>query len=182
MNIRSRGRILDSTRTDSLGYGTTAYASILATLKNLDISLDDYFVDLGCGKGRAICCAARYKMREAIGIEYDDTLAEIARNNAKRFLWKRSPITIITCNVEDYNYDRGSKFYMFAPFKDSVLKIVLKKLRLSLKNNPREIKLVYINTTPESSLWNTDFLDLYDEWQVREDILLDHRVTFWKSK
>lgn len=60
--------------------------------------VEDYtFIDLGCGKGRALLLASRLRFREVIGIELNPQLVAIAQRNAR--LWQhpgeaRSPITI----------------------------------------------------------------------------------------
>ena len=48
--------------------------------------IEDYtFVDLGCGKGRALLLASRLPFREVIGIELNPELAAIAQQNADRW-------------------------------------------------------------------------------------------------
>jgi SAM-dependent methyltransferase len=60
--------------------------------------IEDYtFIDLGCGKGRALLLASRLPFREVIGIELNPPLAAIAQRNAS--LWQdrgeaRSRMTI----------------------------------------------------------------------------------------
>src|SRR5215469_15996860 len=61
--------------------------------------IEDYtFIDLGCGKGRALLLASRLPFREVIGIELNPQLAAIAQRNADH--WQslgeaRSPIRIL---------------------------------------------------------------------------------------
>lgn len=43
------------------------------------------FVDIGCGKGRAVLAAARFPFKEVIGIEIAPDLAAIAKTNCTRF-------------------------------------------------------------------------------------------------
>lgn len=64
--------------------------------------IDDYtFIDLGCGKGRALLLASRLPFREVIGIELNPQLATIAQSNAK--IWKRlgEPRSQITIQIGD---------------------------------------------------------------------------------
>ena len=51
-------------------YATVPYRAIFRILTFLSLKPSDVFVDLGCGKGRVVCCAATYDIAEAIGIEY----------------------------------------------------------------------------------------------------------------
>jgi hypothetical protein len=60
--------------------------------------VEDYtFIDLGCGKGRALLLASRWPFRQVVGIELNPQLASIAESNARH--WQdlgeaRSQITI----------------------------------------------------------------------------------------
>ena len=48
------------------------------------------FVDLGCGKGRALLLASRFPFKEIIGVELSATLCEIARRNIAN--WDKDPL------------------------------------------------------------------------------------------
>jgi SAM-dependent methyltransferase len=49
-------------------------------------TVEDYtFIDLGCGKGRAVLLASQLPFREVIGIELNPRLAAIAQSNAERW-------------------------------------------------------------------------------------------------
>ncbi len=51
-----------------------------------EAKIEDYtFVDLGCGKGRALLLASRLPFREVVGIELNPQLAGIAQSNAERW-------------------------------------------------------------------------------------------------
>jgi SAM-dependent methyltransferase len=48
--------------------------------------IEDYtFIDLGCGKGRAVLLASRLPFREVVGIELNPQLAAIALHNAEHW-------------------------------------------------------------------------------------------------
>ena len=44
----------------------------------LKLDANDVFVDLGCGKGRAVFLAAAQKLKKVIGVELRKELADIA--------------------------------------------------------------------------------------------------------
>ena len=44
----------------------------------------DVFVDFGCGKGRVLFLAARYRFARIIGVELSERMAEQARRNLAR--------------------------------------------------------------------------------------------------
>ncbi|HEX5284750.1 MAG TPA: class I SAM-dependent methyltransferase [Bryocella sp.] len=76
-----------------------------------DAKIEDYtFIDLGCGKGRALLLASRFPFREVVGIELNSRLAGIAQSNLKR--WQSlaetsSPIRIIVGDATDPDLGGG---------------------------------------------------------------------------
>src|SRR5271154_1163699 len=56
------------------------------------------FIDVGCGKGRALVVASEFPFRSIIGVELSPELAELAEENSQvvaRNFSKRPPITIV---------------------------------------------------------------------------------------
>ena len=73
-------------------YQGTAPRVFEAILNNLSIDTRRFvFVDLGCGKGRALILAAACSFKAVIGVEYDQKLSQIADMNLRRRgLFKRA--------------------------------------------------------------------------------------------
>src|SRR5688500_6895725 len=55
LSIRTAGRHPVSAP-DAVAYSTFAYWSIQRVLDRLNLTCDDVFIDLGCGRGRVVCC------------------------------------------------------------------------------------------------------------------------------
>lgn len=74
---------------ESAGYYATApslfcgaLSEWMATLPEIGLTLEDYaFLDLGCGKGRALLLASEYPFRQVTGMELHPGLAAVARRN-----------------------------------------------------------------------------------------------------
>ncbi len=182
LNISSRGKVHhEQGKPDSVYYGTIAFAAIRRILKRLDLKADDVFVDLGCGKGRVLCCAARHPVKEVIGIEWSEELCAVARRNASSLRGGRAPVTVINKPVEEYEYTRGSVFYLFHPFGPQTLEQALTRIHAGLGNGQRPIRLVYVYPVYEQVLDQSGWLEEYDRWQPEPGIGLDHPVSFWKT-
>ena len=83
--------------------------------------LEDYtFIDLGCGKGRAVLLASRLPFREVIGIELNPQLAAIAQRNADH--WRNlgeqvSPIRICVADATEPDLPNGpSLLFLYNSF------------------------------------------------------------------
>jgi precorrin-6B methylase 2 len=167
---------------DSGHYVPHNYSLIWAILHSLPFSSSDVFVDIGCGKGRVICCAACFDIREATGVEISKNLSEIAKRNAVRLSGRRAPITMINTPAQDCDYLNGTVFYLFNPFGALTLRTVLSKIQLSLSAHPRFVRIVYVNPQHESLFQAGDWLEQYDRWERRRYPELAHDISFWRSK
>ena len=111
------------------------------------------FVDLGCGRGRALVLAARSGFRRVIGVELDEELVADARNNLA--LWtarKRNgatPSTDLTVEHEDaaaFAPPPGPLLvFLFNSFGPETLRRVLETLHRSRTAAPDETYFAYCN-------------------------------------
>ena len=142
-------------------YATVPYRAIFRILTFLSLKPSDVFVDLGCGKGRVICCAATYDIAEAIGIEYVESLCDSARHNAQRVRRKKAPISILCSRAEEFDFTRGNLFYLFNPFGPETMKRVLDGLREGISARTRAVTVIYVNPVHEDLLAGTPWLRCY---------------------
>ena len=177
----STARIVES-RSDRYHSVTLPYPVILSIIRSLQLAPSDVFVDLGCGKGRVVCCAARIGIREAIGIEREQELCRLAQTNALRLRGRRTTISIRHVSAENADYLNETVFYMFNPFGEDVMRAVVSKIASSLTLNPRPIRLVYVKPVFESVLEESGWLEQYDHWKPVDHDGMEHAVSFWTSK
>ena len=182
LGINSRGISKTLTDSDSHNYATISYLEIMPILRSLSLKSSDVFVDLGCGKGRVLCCASRFKVQEIIGVEINKALCDIAERNARKLRGKKSRIKIINVSAEDFDYRRGTVYYLFNPFGVSALSSVLTKMEQSVRLHPRKIRIVYVNPVDEFLLTKSSWLEIYDRWNVGEKFALMNNVAFWRAK
>ena len=74
-------------RAASLGYIASQPSVIRTAIETIPEIAGAHFIDLGCGKGRAVAVATEYPYASIAGIELSPGLARRARSNMKR----RSP-------------------------------------------------------------------------------------------
>ena len=111
------------------------------------------FVDLGCGKGRALLLASRYPFHAILGVELDPGLAATAQANLRVFEapWQQCR-SLIVHHADATVFDLPATailLYLYHPFLAPALRRVLRRLERSLRQHPRELWLVYIN--PEAA-------------------------------
>jgi predicted RNA methylase len=143
LGISTRGYFAASAPQNA-SYGTTSFNVVFAILDALSLTEDDVLVDLGCGMGRVVCCAALRGLRGVIGVEYESALAEIARQNADRLCGRHAPLTIVHGGAEDFDYSRGTIFYLYNPFGAEILGQVMTRLEKSLAHRSGPFRIVYM--------------------------------------
>ena len=110
--------------------------------------IEDYtFIDLGCGKGRALLLASRHPFREVIGIELNPQLAAVALRNAR--LWRdlgetRSRITIQVGDATQPALPAGPVIlFFYNAFAGPLVNQLANHLSRSARDGP--IDLIYQN-------------------------------------
>jgi SAM-dependent methyltransferase len=143
--------ITSDNKTRNTGFRPTRVRPLKKLLNSLEFPRNSVFVDLGCGKGRALVIAAEYGFKKVVGVEFSSVLCKEAKKNLSTYLQKQEidlEYEIIESDVCDYeNKDDENIFYLFDPFDDVVLSRVLKNLDLSIEKKKRKIWLIYNNPT-----------------------------------
>jgi SAM-dependent methyltransferase len=121
--------------------------------------IEDYtFLDLGCGKGRAVLLASELGFREAVGVELNAGLAETARANTK--IWTaagraRSPIRIECKDATEIEWPSGPCLvYLYHPFTEPVMLTVVEAMRERFGDKRDELEIVYQKPVQAASLEN----------------------------
>jgi SAM-dependent methyltransferase len=134
---------------DSAKYQPVSYRDLHEILEALPIAPDDVFLDFGAGMGRAVCVAATYPFRAVIGVELAPDLCEIARQNIKRIAPKLlcSRVEIVESDALAYPIPpEVSLFFFFNPFSGATLDGVLGNIGRSLKERPRNARIIFVGT------------------------------------
>ncbi|MBU9888937.1 MAG: class I SAM-dependent methyltransferase [Candidatus Omnitrophica bacterium] len=156
-------------------YHPTPYGRLEKVMRFLKPDEKDVFVDLGCGKGRAVFLALTQKFKKVIGIESDRTTYDIAVRNAANFRGRKKAgsLELLHMDASDFDPSQGTVFFMFNPFGPKVLEKVLANIERSLKRNPRRIRLIY---------YIPRFLELVQKqtWLTRAGSVMNEACPVWE--
>ena len=161
-------------------YSTSGYREIFAILRELGLTAQDTFVDVGCGKGRVICCAAWRYPCQVVGIECHPELADKARVNAERLRRRRGPISVLNINALDFDFTEGTVFYFFNPFGPGVWADFLTRMHRQAKGSSA-IRIVYVNPVHEDVLKQFAWLQCYQHLGRSQYGFLLHDVSYWQT-
>jgi SAM-dependent methyltransferase len=107
------------------------------------------FVDLGCGKGRAVLMASEFRFREVVGVELHASLANIAEANVAA--WKAAgraicPLRIVCQDATEFVFPPGPcLLYLFHPFGAPVLERLIERIESDFASRPGMLDLIYFN-------------------------------------
>lgn len=115
-----------------------------------------HFVDIGCGKGRALCVAAYHGFKKVTGIDFSKKLCEDATSNLALTHIKIPSLQYKVINNDAFYFDipdDADCIFLFNPFDEIIMSAVVKNIRKSLQRNNRTVKIIYVNP-----LYKTYFL------------------------
>jgi hypothetical protein len=130
-------------------YHPTRPKLVFEVLRALEIRHERYaFIDLGSGKGRVLLVASEFPFVEVRGVEFARELHETACENIRRYRsgsQRTRNIRSIHRDAIEFEFP-ASPFVLFLsnPFGAGVLVPILRRLRQSLENNPRDVIIVYV--------------------------------------
>jgi SAM-dependent methyltransferase len=121
-----------------------------AMMAGLQLVISDYaFIDLGCGKGRALILAAQYPFARVIGVEFVPAFVESARENvqaAAKRLSLRTKVEIEMGDATAFNFPNGPiLLYLFNPFDAHVVRQVAFNAYRSWQDEKRPFTIIYMN-------------------------------------
>jgi SAM-dependent methyltransferase len=107
------------------------------------------FVDLGCGKGRALLVASEFPFRDILGVELSAPLARIARRNSvliARRHPQRTAISVIVADASVFPLPAGDLvLYLYHPFDARLVARVVEGVEAALAAQRRCVYVVYYN-------------------------------------
>jgi SAM-dependent methyltransferase len=129
-------------------YQATDPTYFRVVLDELPIAHEEFtFVDFGSGKGRVLLLAADFPFRKILGVEISQRLHKIAEQNIRNY---RNPA--VKCAMMQSFFADAATYpipdgrlvlYFFNPFEREIMVKVLSNIDRSLREQPREIYVVY---------------------------------------
>jgi predicted RNA methylase len=180
LGVKTRGAVGPLTP-DGVHYTPLPYPLISRMFEVLQMRPEDVFVDVGCGKGRVVCCAARFPIRKVVAIELNPALVRQLSRNVQHVRGKKAAVEIVERSAEEYDFPDATVVYLYNPFNARLTDLVVQKLFLSFSNRPRPLRIVYANPVHEAVMERHGWLEKYAEWPASDFAVFGYAVTFWRS-
>jgi SAM-dependent methyltransferase len=124
----------------------------------------NHFLDIGCGKGRALCVAAHYGFKKVTGLDFSKELCITAKKNLAVTQQKFINLQYKVVNNDAFYFEIPQDtdcIFMFNPFDDVIMSGVAANILESFEANPRSITLIYANPLYKQELLDVGFTQIY---------------------
>jgi len=122
------------------------------------------FLDIGCGKGRAMIVAAKYGFEHISGIDFSKEYCEDAASATRQYSTENAAVhfSIIHKDAARYNIPKDiTTIFMFNPFDEVIMGEVVSNIMKSQEQFPRTIRVLYVNPLHKSIFLDNGFTQLY---------------------
>ena len=139
----------EAARAYAVGYAGSQPSEVRLALAALPPVDSCTFLDLGCGKGRALLVASEFPFRDILGIELSPSLAQIARRNAAIIAQRypqRTAVRIAVGDASTFPLPAGDLvLYLYHPFGAELVTKVAARVEVELAAERRSVYIVYCN-------------------------------------
>ena len=151
-------------------YMPVSYDILEMLFTEINLSAYKHFVDIGCGKARAMCVAAAFGINKISGIELSKQLYNDAKENISVTKQKYTSTNIKIYNNDAFYFDIDDDIdciFMFNPFDEIIMSGVMENLEVSLEKNPRKITIIYVNPLQKHLLLEYDYKEIFHTQKLK---------------
>jgi SAM-dependent methyltransferase len=145
-------------------YMPVSYDLLEEIFSKLNNDACHHFLDLGCGKGRALCVAANKGFKKVTGIDLSKALCKDAEKNLAATGKKIPSLQYKIYNNDAFYFEIPPDvdcIFMFNPFDDVIMSGVAENIAVSVEEHPRKITLIYANPVYKEELLNIGFRQIF---------------------
>ncbi len=145
-------------------YMPVSYDLLEQFFEEIKLSTFTHFLDIGCGKARAMCVAAAYAVKKISGVELSKDLYNTAKENIAATKLKYPSTNFNIYNNDAFYFDIDDDvdcIFMFNPFDETIMSGVMENIKTSLESNPRVMTIIYINPLEKHVLLEWDYEEIF---------------------
>lgn len=137
--------------------------AISAILNHFNVTPNDAFIDIGCGKGKVMYLASKYPFKKVSGFDLNEQMVATANRNFE--ILKLKGCYAVVANALTFDaYDDYNYFYVFNPFPEAVFEKMIYQIQNSIRKMPRKCTFIYMNPVYEELLLKkSDFKECYSK-------------------
>lgn len=163
-------------------YMPVAYKMLEILFNKIRLRNYKHFLDIGCGKGRALCVAAYFGVEKITGIDFYPELCRQAQENLKLVKEIIPEIRYEVCVTDARSYDIPADtdcLFFFNPFNETVMQTLAGKIVINLKQHPRKLTVLYVNPLHKDVFLNHGFTEIFSVKKLKllEAVVLESGTT-----
>ncbi|MEO7768965.1 MAG: class I SAM-dependent methyltransferase [Ferruginibacter sp.] len=151
-------------------YMPASYLLLEEVFANLPEDVRGHFLDIGSGKGRALCVAAHNGFNKVTGIDFSKQLCVAAEENLQHTK-KVLPLLQYSLINKDAAIVKipidADCIFFFNPFDGFIMSAVAKNILESFKKNPRNIYIIYLNPLYKKEFFIIGFNEIYNTCKMK---------------
>ena len=145
-------------------YMPASYDLLEEIFRQADIKSFKHFVDIGCGKGRAMCVAATKGISKLTGIDFSKELCAAATINLAQTKQHFPELQYKIINNDAFYFDipdDADCIFMFNPFDEIIMSGVINNIEESMQQNPRKITIIYLNPLQKHLFISNGYTEIF---------------------
>lgn len=130
----------------------------------------NHLLDIGCGKGRVLCVAAHFGFSHLEGLEFSKIFCKEAEANLEIIKQRIPSIKYNIVNNDAFYFEIPTSvdcIFMFNPFDEIIMSGVINNIELSLKKNPRNLSVVYMNPLHKKLFIDTGYNEIFHRRKLK---------------
>ena len=135
--------------------------AVLAEIKQYHLA---GFLDIGSGKGRALCVAAHHGFKQVTGIDFSKELCAQAKENLERTKNAFPGFSYKIINNDAFYYEIPTDvdcIFLFNPFDEMIMSGVIANIEISLKKSPRDLYIIYLNPLHKKQFIENGYKEIF---------------------
>lgn len=163
-------------------YEPFPYIKMKRLFKNFSFSESDGFVDIGCGKRRVLVGAALSGCVNVYGIDISEELLEYAEKNLAECKKKKADLKykLLCMDARDFTFTPDiNKVFFYNPFSYRIFLKVMKALKKSVEENPRDVT-IFLAGPEHVSRYLVDDKDFFYRYGSKERVYIQTRLQLKK--
>ena len=151
-------------------YMPISYLLLEDIFRQLPATSKMHFLDIGCGKGRAMCVAAYYGYKNITGVDFSKQFCADARTNLMRTQEKFPAIKYDVITADAMNYEIPPMvdcIFLFNPFDVVVMTAVVYNIMESAKEHSRDIIVAYANPLYLDLFLEEGFIEIFHTKEMK---------------
>ncbi len=151
-------------------YMPVSYSILEDLFEQIQYKTIHHFLDIGCGKGRALCVAAHYGCRQVTGIDISKEFCEQALANLSKTKQQLPKLEYTVLHNDAFYYEIPidvDTIFLFNPFDAVIMSGVAENIIISYEKNPRDITVLYANPLCKEELTAVGFKQVYHTQKMK---------------